>query len=106
MSDALVTAIVGNGIASEEAAHELREALRPAAEEQVGMVRQKHPSIESGSCGRRDVSQPCDERLPILPIRHDLPSLHAAEHDVVQGPGSIKACLARHGEVPSYDDGM
>jgi hypothetical protein len=96
VADALVAAIVGDGIAGEEAAHESRKALRPAAEEQVGMVRQESPGIEGGSCGSRDVSKPCDERLTILPIRHDLPPVYAAEDDVVQGPGSIKACLSGH----------
>jgi hypothetical protein len=98
VADTLVAPIVGEGIAGEEAAHELREALRATPEEQMGMVGQEGPGIEGGPRGRRHVSQARYERLTILPVRHDLPSLHAAEDDVVQGPGGIETGLAGHAE--------
>jgi hypothetical protein len=41
--------------------------------------------------------EPREEVRAVLPIGHDLPTRHPAEHDVVQGSGRIKARTTGHG---------
>jgi len=81
----LVAAVVGEGVAGEEPAHEPREALRPTPQQQVGMVGQQRPRIEGGSGGRCDHAQSRHERLPVVAIcgnrALDDPGAFGTEHN-------------------------
>jgi len=90
----LVAAVVPEGIAREQPAHELREPLGPTAQQQVGVVREEGPGVERRPGGRGEVAQSRHERLAVLCIGHDVPAFQPPEDHVVHRAGGIEPRLA------------
>jgi hypothetical protein len=92
----LVAAVVPEGVAREQPAHELRQPLGPTAQQQVGVVREEGPGVERRPGGRGEVAQSRHERLAVLFIGHDLPAFQPPEDDVVHRAGGIEPRLSGH----------
>jgi len=62
----------------------------------VGMVREKSPGIASGSRFLQQFTKPFEKIFAISIVFKDASASDAPDGDVVQNPGSIKACGSWH----------
>ena len=93
VSDSAMAAVVGEGAAGEEPAHEAWEPGGATPEQEVRVVREERPRVDLGPGGRGDGAQARDDRRPVRVIRHDGPALHPAQDDVAQRARGIQPRL-------------
>ncbi len=93
---AVMAAIIGLGIPGEEAPHKRGQPVRATAHYKMGMGGQQRPGINRGLERERELTEPVDKVTAIVDIVHDLPSLDAAEDDMMEGARGIQAGGAGH----------
>lgn len=99
LAAALVPPVEGDDITRKEPPHELSYTKGAAPYEEVGVVRHEGPGV-AGCLGlRQEGGEPVDEILPVPCIPEYVPSLYAADHDMMEGACCIKAGLTGHGQM-------
>jgi hypothetical protein len=89
MSEALMPAVIADGISGQQAPHEGRQAGRSADQQQVDVVVQQGPGWYPGPGSQDYGPQAIDKGLPILFVLEDVLLFDAPDHDMVQGTGDI-----------------
>lgn len=92
-----VPPVEGDDIAREEPPHEVGYTGGTAPYEEVGVVRHEGPGVAGCPGPGQKEGEPVDEVLPVPGIPEYVPSLYAADHDMMECACCIETGLAGHG---------
>ncbi len=97
-----VPLVESDDIARKESPHEVGDTRGAAPQKKMGVVGHEGPGVAGCTCLRQEGGQPDDEVVPFPGIPEYVPSLYAADHDMMEGACCIETGLSRHAQmIPS-----
>jgi hypothetical protein len=96
VSIAAVAAIEVYNITCQELSHGTGERLAASSQEDVEMIGKKDPCIDSERSVTATLFEAGDEILTVHRVTEYESPLHTAGNHMMQSPGCVEACVARH----------
>ncbi len=86
---ALIPSIEIDHIPCQKPPHQGREPSTPRSEKKMGMVGEKGPGVADGICSGQQIGETIHHVIAVFVVAEYLPAFNAANHHVVDYPGSI-----------------